>query len=1134
MTSTMRWLETYSSAGAALSFLIEGAPYVFATDTSAAMLAAFSSAAAPYNTFTTIGGGIKAGGEIGEEIVLYTPDIKPKTIDVTIVDFASIMVGTVLREGSIAGMRTFLTASVIAGSTAAISVHSTTGAAASGTIYIGGEAIGYTGKTATTFTGITRALNTLNQTSAGASFAPGHLIGNNVTLGATTSPAVTDFHKTWVGRFVHLLLHVKDPLTGVYNLASEATKVWTGRISSYSDNRDGSITVSAKSATDLLYRPIGPDQWRARINEGMTLVTGNTYVGVESTVTPYSVLTNLGTTGQKSHAQVAVLLNTQFAAWRTAVATSTDEWSVALVDGVEGQPPTYVFRMERAAVASGSVFFLRLHREIWNLLGWPVSGTNSQALTVTQAMARGVTSTGTYAGYYELVAPLPPIVYYYVDLSHGYTAGVASEINTFVPQASTEIDTAHPDVNGVVEVKGGKYGEPAIYAVTYTNGSPFSKIRTRGKLDLVTGKFKYFGQMQISNQENGYVRLGDSIEAPEVKQVLYYRGAAGSLLLKAALSTGGATGYNHATYDSNATAGFGAAIPASLIDVDSWEAMDDVHITLLIADPKPLYEYLEQVLAISNRYVVWKAQSPDSQPKLAITQPSLDTAFQATWQLTESNKAGKMPNRVRAERSADGIINRIVVKFGAGVDGGESNQSSITIENLASQSDYGRRKTVTIKAPIVANAEEVLAASLTPALAYFSRPLATVERSINASLIRMAPGDTVTLTDNYLVNPITGTRGAVVYCWCLSTKFNLATGIGEARLVFLPEKNPNYTGLWGPSARVDETAPTSGYVAGTKTLTLKPSEYSPAVGAALNDRQHFNVDDYVHIYALDETPPLEWFDRILSTPSSTTVVLVTGLAGWNTAKRYVMEYDDMTTSANNAQRNHAFLADATTLSTGFATPTPYEWGQVGPFGLVAGAIDYATGMAKPNTTYDDQGEPASVHKLVHAVRAANNLLRYKTRQVLLTEPFRLDQAVVGVTSTLLFQAWVPIFGHVGVDGIRGLVVRLRAKQAGGGTSTFTVVASSSPPTGAAGTGFTYPAGSHVATFATTSTTFVWSSELALTPAVFPAISSGDEPGGVQGVYLLGATGTWITVFASSSGGGVTATLNSVQVAEAES
>ena len=174
----------------------------------------------------------------------------------------------------------------------------------------------------------------------------------------------------------------------------------------------------------------------------------------------------------------------------------------------------------------------------------------------------------------------------------------------------------------------------------------------------------------------------------------------------------------------------------------------------------------------------------------------------------------------------------------------------------------------------------------------------------------------------------------------------------------------------------------------------------------------------------------------------------------------------------------------------------------------------------------------SIHKQAYLVKAANNLLRYKTRQTLLTHPFRTDQTVVGTTSTLLYHAWVPIYGHIGVDGIRGLVVRLRCKTSSG-TGTFTVVSSSTPPTGASTTAFSYPAGSQTVSFATTSTSFVWSGELALSVAGMHAQASSGEPGAATSL-TIGVPGTWISVYAVASGGGITATLNSVQVAEAES
>lgn len=1107
--STAQWLETYPGARAALSMIVDGLDTIFATTL---MPGTYSGAAAPYDGWSDPVGGLIVGGTISQEIQLYTPDIQADTLTFTVVDKDGTLAGQLLREAKSTGNTTYLRTSLVAGATTAIEVKSTSGFAASGTIYIGGERIAYTGTTADTFTGITRAKFTVLTTSGGAKFSPGHLIGNNVTVSATTAPAVTDYPRTWYGRFVSLLMHFQNPLTGTYSLPVDSRKMWTGRLHSYSDNGDGTITITAKSALELLNRHLGSDQWKSRFNEGITVSTAEDTIQVySSNGAGYLVQGNVAAlTGSMTHEQLASAINAQLRQWNTDVSTPAgDMWAIALEPQPTGHAKYVVrLRANTTAITAGSAIQLRLHKQLGLALGWENADLHEGGMsTVTGDNVRSIRLERQSSSLYEAIAPLSPVVFYYLDMHGGnQDIRVSSEVNSFVTQASSTFINAPAACNGVVQITGGGYD--AVYAVAYTSGSP-SKIVVHMELDKTTGAFRIPGD-PVATQDR-FVRLGDATEAPEVKQVWYESGSAGTILLKGLLSTGGAVGYNHATYDVHTTASFGAAVPASLVDVFSFEEMDDVKIQLLIAEPKPFYEYMEQVLAISNRYVVWKSTGSTSQPKMTIVRPSLETTWQASWQLTEANKAGAVdgPERVRVSRAAEGVINRIVVKYGGGMPGNDADSAmTVTVDSIASQSDYGRKRTVTINAPTVTNAVELAGTTIGPALAYFSRPLAVAERSYNASLFRMAPGDTASLTDSYVTDPSTGTRGAVVYCWVLGTSFDLATGRGTVRVVFLPEKKPKFTGLWAPSARVDETAANAGYVVATRVLTCKPTDYAEVahtdVETVIADATRFVVGDSVHIVSLDEAAPLQWND-VVAAQSGNTITLTTGLAGWDTAKRYVIEYRNIAVVANDAQRNHAFIADDVTLSTGYTTITPYEWGQSIKL-ADTDAINYSRGMFRPNTQDDDMGEPMSIHKQSHLVDAANNLLGYKTRQVLLDEYFATVPVTTSTTGELLFVGLVPLYGCSN-DGVRQITVKLRVRLASG-TSTYTVACSDRCPAGATWSTFSFPFGANTSALTSASTTDVWLAEITLNPSPFA-------------FFRHGQTFTWVSVYASSPTGAST-------------
>jgi hypothetical protein len=1118
---TLTWFETYNSARLAMSLVIEGTPTVFATDV---LTGSYSGDVAPFNAFADPVGGLHIEGALAAAFDLYTQDIKPEELSFRVTDRDGILAGTLLREAYGSGHRTYLTSSVLAGATATISVKDTTGFAASGTIYIGDEAIAYTGKTATTFTGITRGKFAINQTDAGAAFSPSHLIGNNVTTSATTAPAVSDFPRTWYGRWVHLLIHVKDPLTEVYNFASDAYRVFSGRMQSYGDNGDGSITITARSAIGELNRAIGQEQWHGLFNEGLTLDGTADTLYVFSALTPtYAPTAALAFAGHYSHDKVAALVQAQFDAWRAAVTTRAgDIWSIMLIDS--GNGPRYRIRLEpnTTALPISSLCGIGLHKKVWNLLGWDGNDGFELTSSVTGDLNVHRSLSHVTNNLWEIVAPKPPVIYFERDLITGTPFAVSSQIGTFVPQTVSDIDTvfSNPDVNGVIQIDGGPFDQ-IVYAVKFTAGSPTASLIVYAQLDPQSGQFRQAGNPVPV--QNGTVRMGDARRPPIVKQVWFEHGPAGQALLKALLSTGGASGFNHATYDVRTTVGFGAGVPASLVDVASWEDLDDVTLALIVSSPRPFYELLEPVLQATNRYVVWKAIAVSAQPKLTIVRPTLDNSVNLVWQLSESNKAAS-PDRVKITRAADGIINRVVVNYGYGLDGNKDSAKKWILEDIASQSDFGRRRTVTLEAPGVTNVEQVTPDAIAPALAYFSRPLAIAERSYNASLLRMAPGDAVAVTDNYMVDPTTGTRGGVVYGWVLATKFDLKTGRGSARIVFLPEKLPRVM-RWAPSARVDETANTGGFTGGynpaTKDLKVKLHEFTNQED--FGDGTYFSNLDKVHIYALDENPPsLEWFDTVNGNGGATTVRLTTGLAGFDAAKRYVIEFDDIVTVQSSQRTSHAYIADDADLSTGGVVPTAYDWG-IGPvfsqpLGSPAAAPVYTQGMFQPNSLADDKGEPVSIHKQTYLVWAANNFYSYKSRQMLLDQWLETAGAQTGTTPKLVFMAWVPVYSH----RARGLRVKLYVKQAGGGTATFTVRSSPFGPTGASFTTHTFPGGSTSVQGATTSATLEWTAELLLTCSPSPAVS------GVEGLL-----GTWITVEAEGSAGGIIATLQAISVWEAE-
>lgn len=123
-------------------------------------------------------------------------------------------------------------------------VDDTTGWAGVGILYVGLERIQYGGKTATTFTGLTRATC--------ESLATTHKAG-------TVGQVVTDRPRHWRGRDVTLWASLCDPsghLCGTALQSTEARQVWRGRITAPPERHADGFAFHAQSIDRLLDEPL--------------------------------------------------------------------------------------------------------------------------------------------------------------------------------------------------------------------------------------------------------------------------------------------------------------------------------------------------------------------------------------------------------------------------------------------------------------------------------------------------------------------------------------------------------------------------------------------------------------------------------------------------------------------------------------------------------------------------------------------------------------------------------------------------------------------------------------------------------------------------------------------------------------
>lgn len=1124
---TQQWLEGYDDARIAMTLFFDGYPLAFTTSDDVVGIDN-SLTDAPHTSFQGgVYGGLQIVGTFEQGIDLFTPDIEPPTLEFIITDADDMLLRSLLKEGDTGALSTFLRNDLSAAETSLLEVQSTDAFTTPATVYCGHEQISAGSKVGApdpSFGTLTRGVNGLFTTESGSRWRPAHVRTDSGTVGSTTSPEVRSSPKTWVGRYVQLLLQHYDPLVGGWCINTSGLQAWVGRIETYRDNGDGTITIKCKHVLQVLNQPVMTQQWKGFVRRaGQTLADGQVGVlAVNYTAAAYAPVTALTSLAGiiLPHETLAAAIVTQLQAWQTsATIHAGDSWGLSLRQMGDGTTRYVVSLFANTTPATG-VVALGLSKTAWSNLGFTAAPTATALLSGNQTVeSRQLTATDSTNATLELVADEPPLEYSIATYSQ--TAVDPAPATIFIEDAlGAWANQPASSVPGVPEAEGCVAIGDVVYAVKYQEATSPVTVQLVAKLNFVTGEFERGWTLGHDDERQLSVRLGASTSQPALRQVWYERGFAGDVVLRLLMSSGSLL-FNSSTYDVYSSTGMGLNVPWSLVDVDSFDRLNEADVRLLIDGATPLYKVLEPWLAATNCYMIWRPSSATAQPKIACVSPSYESSYQSQWQLTEANKAGATtdpqgtvidPDRTTCERAADGIVNRVVFEYGHDLAG--KNATTIEVNALASQTDFGVRRTLKVAAKGLtkASAEDLLANIVAPAFAYLSRPLAIIERSCDVSLMRMAPGDSVALTDSYLANPLTGVRGGTIYCWVLKTRWDFRTGRGSAQFIFLPERDPSRTATWAPSARVDEGSTNAGYIVASKELTLKAHEFSEA--SAQNDYDYFKVGDFIRVRQLDAAAPLTWTDIIASISGPGKLRVVAGLAGWDNTKRYVLEYDDISSASNAGQRDHAFIADDADRSTGLVSaPKPYLWGRDYP--LVKALPIYTVGPFEPDTLYDDKGEPLSAHKFFYLAQALNALLSFKTSPNYIQDPIT-EQSQAGVANyKLVYTICVPLFGH-DAGGARRLKVRMRGRQSGGGTAQLVLLSSVQQPQGSSFLFPTLPAGNSVVA-SITSATNVWAAEGSLSPVPFRA---GDT-----------ILRTYLSIFIRGSAVGTTAFVNGCSVGE---
>lgn len=1044
MATTTARLQSGTAHELVFTLLIEGVNLGFTTtaDTSG-MVTAYSS-----TDWTTFYSGLDIIGETKESIELFQPRITPNQLVFRITDPNAALQDLLFAPRSSVN-ETFLS-SALSASDSSCSVLDTTDFASSGTIYIGNEAISYTSKSGApdpTFNTLTRGKWGLWRRNGGSRLGYPHsgVLDSNGGRGLT--PKVTDKATGFLNRQVAVLLHHKesDATASGYTWSTatqpwhtaNARIVWAGRIKTWQDTPSGAIELSCTSIHERLLGNIFVDQFTADAksasgdgagfvadaNAGVSL---RVYNATSGTYNLNGVLNPTDTfePGVKSAFELMAGINDQFQAWAAAASShSSDAWSCELRETANGTRVS--IRMTEGTTNANSSYKIGLHPITWATLGYSTNWSDLVLAGTREVHFRELTNDDSGLDTYEIIADSPPFTYLRPEfIRPGETVSLdtiqgswevqddASGISTLPSEVNTSDNTNTPE--GFVTI--GK----RTFVVSYSSSSGTPKL-------TIHQQFSANEVRPDINRSRG--TLEDLAEPPKVRQVLLERGTAGEILLALILSTGTA-GHNHSTYDRFAK-GTGLAIPAELVDIASFQALREPY-ELSLESPKPFREIIEEILQVFNRYLIFDG-------RLRLTRPGFEVPqYSDIITLTEDNKADPSDRPV-IQYGGEGILNQIILNYSSSYaneqfykdEAGQNAQftqitrveNSIVVNDETSQSDFQGKRTLEINARGILEPDAWAEYVARPTIAYFSRPFATITRGINATLVATKPGDLAKITDDHIIDPATNARGVSgLACWVKSVTFDWSIAKGFAELVFLPEHPISRYKIIGVSAKVDETHTTGGYTAGydssTKTLKLKQHEFSTS--SESKDVTWLEVDDKVRIEGIspaDIDAPTYWDDTIASKDESNdTITLTTGLAGYDTALEYVVHSVPITspTSPQSSQRDHAFIADTSTELIN-STYDSHLWAnEVPQFDAYEGTVAYTTEYIRQPTTLTDADSPLSVHLFHHWVKNANNLLAYKTRNVLVSHvPWKSGDSMTATSTTyeeMFGPMFVPLYG----------------------------------------------------------------------------------------------------------------------------
>lgn len=890
-----------------------------------------------------------------------------------------------------------------------LTVKATSSFDGSGPLYIGTEALSYTGKTSSTFSGVSRGKFAPFTVDGGSSSRWGHLhqVADDPN-GVRLRPLVTEQPRVWLGKWLGLWMH-RVTASGRLNTRDDARLTFAGRVAELEDDANTMATVlHVEHVLDVVKRAvIGRDMFTAKAKDGMYLAAGLKFTLEETTNGGASwneanpCLVKVGATGTDieegfySAAEIHSKLNAYFAAERTALRI-TGTFCIGIAPhGNDGLRTYFSYRIGAASGTDSVGLFFTLPKSVNHFFGTMVATSGQTGNAIIQSWGDGSTD-------YDIVGEDVPLRYMLLDQNVGITdfqhLELEEERGTFVDQIDSIPGFPNLDTGfewGVFLIDGHYLMVAAKQGSTLTNILNVP-IQYAGTQPITVNKFFETAERTIDD-ESGPI---------SVKQIIINQTTLG-LFLKQLFYSTGTSGYNHPTFDVlPATVGLG--LPGELLG-DSFEnSVDalpgaDAPYVLLLDEPKTLAELLRGTLIFRWAFLRWKDEG------LQFCTWSTPTTSSVIF--TESNKAAPASrnenHRTASALSAEWQRQIIKVDYDRNLTAVEKNggyRSSMTVVDRVAEDDSGGDpKTITLQLPDTYGdaGVEALKSNFLVGAALFTRSITKLARSLDSRFWEgVAVGDTVMCTDAFARDPDTGRRGVatrpalvIAHSWNPGGSMpsgGVADMSGEITLLV---RDVLRVAAYVPSAQLDEAATNAGYIVGTKVATCKPHAFSESTEAA--DATNFPAGTAVRFVERDPADPAapSTHDDAVAAQSGNTITLTLGFAAFDNTKKYNVMFDTFG-NGTAAQQALAYQADD---ADGLIEDTR------APFEYVAGfaSLPYTANSAgdevelPANITFaDSTGRDVATDVAVN--RLINNLIDYKTAHV---RPFLTNNEMSGAAAT---------------------------------------------------------------------------------------------------------------------------------------